>query len=57
MAAEALVDGMNLDEEWCRASLPATQSDELNFALRLVRGKGSRIADFSPNEVTCFIAD
>lgn len=57
MAAEALVDGTNLDEEWCRARFPTDQSDELKFALRLVRGKSSRIADFSPNEVTCFIAD
>ena len=57
IAAEALVDGMNLDEEWCKAYLPATHNDELNFALRLVRGKSSRIADFSPNEVTCFLAD
>lgn len=57
MAAEILVDGMNLEEEWCEARIDASQSDSLNFALRLVRGKSSRIADFSPNEVTCFITD
>lgn len=57
IAAELLVDGMNLDGEWCRTHFHASQIDELSFALRLVRGKSSRIADFSPNEVTCFIAD
>ncbi|KAK2797611.1 hypothetical protein FQN50_009124 [Emmonsiellopsis sp. PD_5] len=57
IAAELLVDGMNIDGEWCRTHFHSPQSDELNFALRLVRGKRSRIADFSLNEVTCFIAD
>ncbi|KKZ65773.1 hypothetical protein EMCG_08422 [[Emmonsia] crescens] len=57
IAAELLVDGMNLDGEWCQAHFHASQIDELSFVLRLIRGKSSRIADFSPNEVTCFIAD
>lgn len=57
IAAELLVDGMNLDGEWCRTHFHASQIDELNFALRLVKSKGSRIADFSPNEVTCSIVD
>ncbi|KAK2762722.1 hypothetical protein FQN54_000896 [Arachnomyces sp. PD_36] len=58
IAAELLVDGMNIDEIWCRKNLQARgQSTELNFALRLVQGKDSRIADFTPNEVTCFIVD
>ncbi|KAG5291482.1 hypothetical protein I7I48_03304 [Histoplasma ohiense] len=57
IAVELLIDGMNLDGEWCRTHFHASQIDELNFALRLVKGKGSRIADFSPNEVTCFIVD
>lgn len=57
IAAELLVDGMNLDNQWCKAHCPISESDMLNFALRLVRGKSSRIADFSGNEVTCFISN
>jgi hypothetical protein len=57
IAAELLVDGMDVDEEWCHAHLSTLERDELNFALRLVRGKRSRIPDFSSNEVTCFITD
>lgn len=57
IAAELLVDGMNLDEEWCQLHFHASESDELNFALGLVDGKSSRIDDFSSNQVTCFIAD
>jgi hypothetical protein len=57
IAAEFLVDGMDIDEEWCYAHISTSEIDELNFALRLVRGKGSRIADFSSNEITCFIPD
>ncbi|KAI9848713.1 MAG: hypothetical protein M1837_006800 [Sclerophora amabilis] len=56
IAAELLVDGMNLDERWCLAHFPPSQSDALKFALTLIEGKSSRISDFSPNEVTCFIA-
>lgn len=57
IAAEMLVDGMDISEDWCHDHLSPLENDELSFALRLVRGKGSRIADFSSNEVTCFITD
>ena len=61
IAAEGLVDGMNIDEEWCKVAhlsvTTHTRDDELKFALGLVQGKSSRIADFQPNEVTCFIVD
>ncbi|PGH05957.1 hypothetical protein AJ79_06646 [Helicocarpus griseus UAMH5409] len=57
IAAELLVDGMNIYEEWWRARFDASQSGLLNFALRLVEGKASRIADYTPNEVTCFVVD
>lgn len=57
IAAELLVDGMDIDEDWCHHHLSPSENGELSFALRLVRGKGSRIADFSLNKVTCFIPD
>ncbi|KKZ61107.1 hypothetical protein EMCG_04305 [[Emmonsia] crescens] len=57
MAAECLVDGMNINEEWCHAHFNTVESAELNFALRLVKGRGSRIDDFSLNQITCFIPD
>lgn len=58
IAAEFLVDGMNIDDEWCRTHFEHdSENSERNFALGLVAGKGSRIDDFSLNEVTCFIRD
>lgn len=57
ISAELLVDGMDIDEEWCQSHFDASESDELNFALGLVSGKSSRIDDFSGNHVTCFIRD
>jgi hypothetical protein len=55
IAAEQLVDGMDLDEMWCREHMPGPDSKELAYAVTLVEGKNSRIDDFSPNSVTCFI--
>ena len=55
IAAEQLVDGMDLDEVWCRKHMPGLDSKELAYAMTLVEGKSSRIDDFSPNSVTCFI--
>lgn len=49
IAAELLVDGMDLSEDWCRLNFHASECDELAFALGLVSGKGSRIDDFSLN--------
>ena len=57
MAAEQLVDGMNLDEAWLGAQLPAMTSDEISFATKLVREKTSRMDDFSTNQITCYISD
>ena len=57
IAAEMLVDGMDIDEHWCHRHFDPSHQAVLNFALNLVRGKASRIADFSMNEVTCFIVD
>lgn len=55
IAAEQLVDGMDLDEKWCRMHLPIEWPQELNFALGLVKGKPSRISEFFINTVSCFI--
>ena len=55
IAAELLVDGMNIDEAWCRLHFPTARSEALNFALTLIEGKSSRISGFSPGEVTCLI--
>jgi hypothetical protein len=52
---EQLVDGMNIDEEWCRKSL--SQGAHMQYLLDLVNSKRDRIDDFSGNLVTCNIAD
>jgi hypothetical protein len=52
---EQLVDGMNLDEEWCRKSLSETA--HVQYLLDLVNSKGDRIDDFSEKQVTCIITD
>ncbi|EEQ29707.1 uncharacterized protein MCYG_02526 [Microsporum canis CBS 113480] len=57
IAAEMFVDGMDIDKDWCHVHFLSSHPDVLSFALNLVRGKASRIADFSMNEVTCFIAN
>jgi hypothetical protein len=57
MAAEQLVDGMDLDEEWCKQHMSTSTPETLSFALTLVAGKASRIDYFSSNTVTCFIPD
>lgn len=55
IAAESLVDGMDLDEDWCMVHLEFTEKKALDLALSLVAGKRSKISDFSTNKVTCFI--
>lgn len=55
IAAEQLVDGMDLDGNWCKTIFPAERSQELDFAFALVKGKRSRISEFSSNVVSCFI--
>lgn len=55
IAAEQLVDGMDLDEEWCKQHMSTSTPETLRFALGLVAGKASRIDYFTTNTVTCFI--
>ncbi|KAJ4590696.1 hypothetical protein HRR94_000046 [Exophiala dermatitidis] len=52
---EQLVDGMNIDEEWCRKTV--SDEGQLQYLLKLVNSKVDRIDDFSGNLVTCYIAD
>jgi hypothetical protein len=55
MAAEQLVDGMDLDEGWCQRNLRTSSPEVFKLANRLVVEKRSRLDDFSENTVTCFI--
>jgi hypothetical protein len=57
IAAEQLVDGMDLDEGWCDRNLSSVSSEVLEIASKLVAGKASRLDDFSENTITCFIAN
>ncbi|EEH39148.1 hypothetical protein PAAG_01610 [Paracoccidioides lutzii Pb01] len=58
IAAEMLVDGLDIDEAWCRKRLSAPEYvAELKFALGLAEWNWSRISDFTPNEVTYFIVN
>lgn len=58
IAAEQLVDGMDLDEGWVERNLGGIASPKVfQLATKLVAEKRSRIDDFSENNVTCFIAD
>jgi hypothetical protein len=52
---EQLVDGMNIDEEWCKKTL--SEKAHVQYLLNLVNSKGDRIDDFSEKLVTCIIAD
>ncbi|KUJ16023.1 uncharacterized protein LY89DRAFT_735167 [Mollisia scopiformis] len=57
IAAEQLVDGMDLDDGWCDRNLSGVSSAVLEMSSRLVAGKTSRLDDFSENTITCFIAN
>lgn len=46
---------MDLDEKWCRMYFPIEQPQELDTVIALVRGKRSRISEFSINTVSCFV--
>lgn len=57
IAVEQLVDGMNLDDDWCEKNLCNASLKVHQLATRVVAGKQSRLDDFSNNTVTCFIAN
>ena len=56
IACEQLVDGMDLDQEWCERHLSSVETGVHELAAKLVRQKASRLDDFNGNAVTCFIA-
>ncbi|KAI0378961.1 hypothetical protein F5Y04DRAFT_283331 [Hypomontagnella monticulosa] len=57
IAAEQLVDGMNLDQDWCTKNISTAGADVWTLSQQLILDKPSRIDQFSGNTVTCFIAD
>jgi hypothetical protein len=57
MAAEQLVDGMDINTAWCHVHLEHLSPVEQQFASDLVAGKRSRMDDFSENKITCYVAD
>ncbi|KAI1343420.1 hypothetical protein F5Y15DRAFT_370008 [Xylariaceae sp. FL0016] len=57
IAAEQLVDGMNLDQDWCSRNVSAAGADVHELLQQLILGKSSRMDEFSGNEITCYIAD
>lgn len=57
IAAEQLVDGMNIGHAWCDGHLAGVSKEVRQLAKRLVDDKDSRLDDFSENLVTCFIAN
>jgi hypothetical protein len=57
IAAEQLVDGMDLDSEWCTRNLRGISVEIRRLANGLIAGKKSRIDDFSENTVSCFITN
>ena len=52
---EQLVDGMNIDEQWCKENL--FDESQAQYVLNLVNSKNDRIDYFSGNLVTCYIPD
>jgi hypothetical protein len=57
IAAEQLVDGMDLDEDWCEKHLSTASLEIQQLVARLVDEKRSRLDDFSGYTVTCFVAN
>jgi hypothetical protein len=56
MCAEQLVDGMDLDENWCKSHLDVKREEEYKMALKLVKEKSQRISPMYPDYVTCYIS-
>lgn len=57
IAVEQLIDGMDLDEDWCRKSISENRPQDLEFALARLEGKSNRTAHSFLNKITCYIAD
>lgn len=50
---EQLVDGMNVDRQWCEKNI--TDKTHSDLVVGLADSKSSRIDEFTGNLVTCFI--
>ncbi|KZF23720.1 hypothetical protein L228DRAFT_122819 [Xylona heveae TC161] len=57
IAAEQLLDGMDLDEEWVKANIISAQPQVLELAMTLICEKSSCNDEFLDHDVTCFVAD
>lgn len=56
MAAEQLIDGMDLDEVWYSRSISPVNPEMEKLSRQLIKGKVARLDDFSGNPITCFVA-
>lgn len=57
IAAEQLVDGMDLDEAWCKRHLNGVEPGVVDVIVDRVQTKHQRLDDFSENTVTCYVKD
>lgn len=57
IATEQLVDGMDLDEAWCKKHLASVESEVVDVIMDRIRSKSQRLDDFSENTVTCYVKD
>lgn len=57
IAAEQLVDGMDITQDWCTKHLTDASSNVHQLIERLVADKGLRLDDFNGNKITCYVAD
>lgn len=57
IAAEQLVDGMDLDEAWCEKHLDGVELEAVDVVMDRVRSKSQRLEDFSENTITCYVKD
>ena len=57
IATEQLVDGMDLDETWCKRHLCGVEPGVVDVILDRVQTKHQRLDDFSENTVTCYVKD
>ncbi|EEP77651.1 predicted protein [Uncinocarpus reesii 1704] len=55
VCVEELVDGMNLDETWCLNHLDTEKNKVVECILDRIASKGSRISEFQPGNITCFV--
>lgn len=57
MNVQQLVDGMDLDEEWCARYLNRDYKYAYDFVIKEVKGRAGRVDPLWPDQVTCYIVD